>query len=133
MIKTIGVLTSGGDAPGMNAAIRAVVRAACELGMKVYAIKRGYNGLMEDDMYEMNIRSVSDIINRGGTILYSARSPRFKTEEGMADAINKGTSWGSKAFLTSAISLGGANTCFPFRTAVTCSRLNVFCSIASEP
>ena len=87
MIKTIGVLTSGGDAPGMNAAIRAVVRAACELGMKVYGIKRGYNGLMEDDMFEMNLRSVSDIINRGGTILYSARSPRFKTEEGMADAI----------------------------------------------
>ncbi len=88
MIKTIGVLTSGGDAPGMNAAIRAVVRAACELGMKVYGIRRGYNGLMEDDMYEMNLRSVSDIINRGGTILYSARSPRFKTEEGMQDAIN---------------------------------------------
>ena len=56
MIKTIGVLTSGGDAPGMNAAIRAVVRAACELGMKVYGIRRGYNGLMEDDMYEMNLR-----------------------------------------------------------------------------
>ena len=87
MIKTIGVLTSGGDAPGMNAAIRAVVRAACELGMKVYGIRRGYNGLMENDMYEMNLRSVSDIINRGGTILYSARSPRFKTQEGMADAI----------------------------------------------
>ncbi len=87
MIKTIGVLTSGGDAPGMNAAIRAVVRAGCELGMKVYGIKRGYNGLMENDMYEMNLRSVSDIINRGGTILYSARSPRFKTEEGMQAAI----------------------------------------------
>ncbi len=88
MVKTIGVLTSGGDAPGMNAAIRAVVRAAFELGMKVYGIRRGYNGLMEDDMYEMNLRSVSDIINRGGTILYSARSPKFKTEEGMQDAIN---------------------------------------------
>ena len=87
MIKTIGVLTSGGDAPGMNAAIRAVVRAGCELGMKVYGINRGYNGLMENDMYEMNLRSVSDIINRGGTILYSARSPRFKTEEGMQAAI----------------------------------------------
>ncbi len=87
MIKTIGVLTSGGDAPGMNAAIRAVVRAGCELGMKVYGIRRGYNGLMEDDMYEMNLRSVSDIINRGGTILYSARSPRFKTAEGIQDAI----------------------------------------------
>ena len=87
MIKTIGVLTSGGDAPGMNAAIRAVVRAGCELGMKVYGINRGYNGLMENDMYEMNLRSVSDIINRGGTILYSARSPLFKTEEGMQAAI----------------------------------------------
>lgn len=87
MIKTIGVLTSGGDAPGMNAAIRAVVRAACEIGIKVYGINRGYNGLMENDMYEMNIRTVSDIINRGGTILYSARSNRFKTEEGMQAAI----------------------------------------------
>lgn len=87
MMNTIGVLTSGGDAPGMNAAIRAVVRAGCELGMKVYGIRRGYNGLMENDMYEMNLRSVSDIINRGGTILYSARSPRFKTEEGMQAAI----------------------------------------------
>ncbi|MBQ4348664.1 MAG: 6-phosphofructokinase, partial [Clostridia bacterium] len=67
MVKTIGVLTSGGDAPGMNAAIRAVVRAACELGMKVYGVNRGYNGLMENDMFEMNLRSVSDIINRGGT------------------------------------------------------------------
>ena len=87
MLKTIGVLTSGGDAPGMNAAIRAVVRAGCELGMTVYGIRRGYNGLMEDDMYEMNLRTVSDIINRGGTILYTARSPRFKTEEGMQQAI----------------------------------------------
>ncbi len=87
MIKTIGVLTSGGDAPGMNAAIRAVVRTGCELGMKVYGIRRGYNGLMENDMFEMNLRSVSDIVNRGGTILYSARSERFKTEEGMQAAI----------------------------------------------
>lgn len=87
VMKTIGVLTSGGDAPGMNAAVRAVVRAGCELGMKVYGIKRGYNGLMEDDMYEMNLRSVSDIINRGGTILYSARSAKFRTEEGMQEAI----------------------------------------------
>lgn len=87
MMSTIGVLTSGGDAPGMNAAIRAVVRAACELGIKVFGIRRGFNGLMENDMYEMNLRSVSDIINRGGTILYSARSPRFKTDEGMQAAI----------------------------------------------
>lgn len=88
MIKTIGVLTSGGDAPGMNAAIRAVVRAGCELGMKVYGIKRGYKGLMKDDMELMNLRTVSDIINRGGTILYSARCPEFNTEEGMQKAID---------------------------------------------
>ncbi len=86
-MKTIGVLTSGGDAPGMNAAIRAVVRSGCENGMRVMGICRGYNGLMQGDMYEMNLRSVSNIINRGGTILYSARSPEFKTEEGMQKAI----------------------------------------------
>ena len=86
-MNTIGILTSGGDSPGMNAAIRAVVRAGCEKGMKVYGIRRGYNGLMEDDMYEMDLRSVSDIITKGGTILYSARSERFKTEEGLATAI----------------------------------------------
>lgn len=86
-MKTIGVLTSGGDAPGMNAAIRAVVRYAYSRNIKVYGISRGYNGLMEDDMVELGLRSVSDIINRGGTFLYSARSPRFMTEEGMRDAI----------------------------------------------
>ena len=87
-MKTIGVLTSGGDAPGMNAAISAVVRAGCENGFRVMGIRRGYNGLMYGDMYEMNLRSVSNIINRGGTILYSARSPEFKTEEGMQKAID---------------------------------------------
>ncbi len=87
-MKTIGVLTSGGDAPGMNAAIRAVVRTACEKGMSVYGINRGYNGLMEDDMFEMDLRTVSDIINRGGTVLCSARSLNFKTEEGMQAAID---------------------------------------------
>lgn len=86
-MKTIAVLTSGGDAPGMNACIRAVVRTACENGMKVYGINRGYNGLMENDMKEMDIRSVSDIIDRGGTMLRSARSLNFKTEEGMQAAI----------------------------------------------
>lgn len=87
-MKTIGVLTSGGDAPGMNAAIRAVVRAGCENGFRVMGIRRGYNGLMYGDMYEMNLRSVSNIINRGGTILYSARSPEFKTEEGIQKAMD---------------------------------------------
>lgn len=87
-MKTIAVLTSGGDAPGMNAAIRAVVRTGCENGARVLGIRRGYAGLMEGDMYEMNLRSVSDIIHRGGTILYSARSKKFCTEEGMQQAID---------------------------------------------
>jgi len=86
-MKTIAVLTSGGDAPGMNACIRAVVRTACEKGMNIYGINRGYNGLMEDDMFEMDLRTVSDIIDRGGTVLHSARSLNFKTEEGMQAAI----------------------------------------------
>ena len=87
-MKTIAVLTSGGDAPGMNAAIRAVVRTGCENGAKVLGIRRGYAGLMKGDMYEMNLRSVSDIIHRGGTMLYSARSKEFCTEEGMQKAID---------------------------------------------
>lgn len=86
-MKTIGVLTSGGDAPGMNAAIRAVVRTACENGMKVYGINRGYAGLIEEDIRELNIRSVSDIIHRGGTMLHSARCLAFKEEAGMQKAI----------------------------------------------
>lgn len=86
-MKTIGVLTSGGDAPGMNAAIRAIVRTGISKGMRVIGIRRGYNGLINGDMIEMNLRSVSDIIHRGGTILYTARSPEFKTEEGMEKAV----------------------------------------------
>ena len=86
-MKTIGVLTSGGDAPGMNAAIRAVVRTACENGIKVYGINRGYAGLIEDDLRELNIRSVSDIIHRGGTMLYTARCKEFREESGMQKAI----------------------------------------------
>lgn len=86
-MKTIAVLTSGGDAPGMNAAVRAVVRTACENGIKVYGVNRGYNGLINGDLVEMNLRSVSDIIHRGGTTLHSARSPEFATEDGMRKAI----------------------------------------------
>jgi len=86
-MKTIGVLTSGGDAPGMNAAVRAVVRTAIANGMTVKGIRRGYNGLMEDDVVDLGARDVSDIIQLGGTMLYSARSSRFKTEEGIAEAI----------------------------------------------
>lgn len=87
-MNTIGVLTSGGDAPGMNAAVRAVVRTAIALGMKVKGVRRGYNGLIEGDIIDLDVRSVSDIIHRGGTVLYTARSPRFKTEEGMKEAID---------------------------------------------
>ena len=86
-MKTIGVLTSGGDAPGMNAAIRSIVRAAAYMGMTVKGIKRGYNGLIENNVVDLDIRSVSDIIQRGGTVLYTARCPRFTTEEGMQEAI----------------------------------------------
>ncbi|MBQ6819523.1 MAG: 6-phosphofructokinase [Clostridia bacterium] len=86
-VKTIGVLTSGGDAPGMNAAVRAVVRTALSKGMQVKGIIRGYNGLIDDDIVDMNIRSVSDIIHRGGTMLYTARSPRFREEEGIQMAV----------------------------------------------
>lgn len=93
-MKTIAVLTSGGDAPGMNAAVRAVVRTACENEMKVYGVIRGYNGLINGDFIEMDLRSVSDIINRGGTILYSARSVEFATEEGMRKAVRTCQEWG---------------------------------------
>ncbi len=79
--KSIAVLTSGGDAPGMNAAVRAVVRAGINRGMRVFGIYRGYNGLLNGDIMEMNLRSVSDIIGNGGTMLYTARSEEFKKKE----------------------------------------------------
>ena len=86
-IKTIGVLTSGGDAPGMNPAIRAVVRAAIFNGFAVKGIRHGYNGLINDDIFDMNLRSVSEIIHRGGTMLYTARSDEFTTLEGQLKAV----------------------------------------------
>ena len=85
--KRIGVLTSGGDAPGMNAAIRSVVRSGIDMGMEVVGIYRGYNGLINNDMEVLNLRSVSDIIHRGGTVLYTARCLEFKTEEGINKAV----------------------------------------------
>lgn len=84
--KSIAVLTSGGDAPGMNAAVRAVVRAGINKGMRVYGIYRGYNGLLNGDVQEMNLRSVSDIIGFGGTMLYTARSEEFATPAGIKKA-----------------------------------------------
>ncbi len=84
--KSIAVLTSGGDAPGMNAAVRAVVRAGINKGMKVYGVYRGYNGLLNGEIEEMNLRSVSEIIGNGGTMLYTARSDEFRTLEGKKKA-----------------------------------------------
>lgn len=86
--KSIAVLTSGGDAPGMNAAVRAVVRTGLHFGMKVYGVMRGYNGLLTGDLKEMNMRSVSDIMQHGGTALYTARSPEFNTPAGVEKAAN---------------------------------------------
>lgn len=85
-INTVGVFTSGGDAPGMNAAVRAVTRAAISNGIKVKAIYRGYKGLIDDDIKEFTTQDVSDIIQRGGTIIKSARCEEFKTSEGRKQA-----------------------------------------------
>jgi len=87
-MKTIAILTSGGDAPGMNAAIRAVVRTGLDRGLRVMGVKRGYSGLINGEIFEMNRHSVSDIIHRGGTILRTARCEEFKTEEGRRKAAN---------------------------------------------
>lgn len=86
-MKTIGVLTSGGDSPGMNAAIRAVVRSSIYNGCKVIGIRQGFHGLINGFMEEMNLSSVADIIHRGGTILQTARSEAFMTEEGRKKAL----------------------------------------------
>ena len=81
MQKTIGVLTSGGDAPGMNAAVRAVTRAAIKKGFRVVGIRRGYNGLLNNDMVELTTRDVADIIQRGGTEIFTARCKEFREWE----------------------------------------------------
>ena len=85
-MKKIAILTSGGDAPGMNAAIRAVTRTAIEAGMEVVGVRRGYNGLLENDVFPMDLRSVSNILQQGGTCLFTARSPEFNTKEGVKKA-----------------------------------------------
>ncbi len=85
-IKNIAVFTSGGDAPGMNAAVRAVVRTSIYYGKEIFGIYRGYEGMIENDLVKLNARSVSNIIQRGGTILKSARSKEFRTEEGRKKA-----------------------------------------------
>ena len=105
-VKRIGVLTSGGDAPGMNACVRAVVRAALHHGLEVYGIRRGWHGLIQGDIVKLDEKSVTRIINRGGTILYTARSKEFTTPEGQ----RKGASTCKFLGLDSIIAIGGDGT-----------------------
>ncbi|WP_024859615.1 6-phosphofructokinase [Ruminococcus flavefaciens] len=120
MIKKIGVLTSGGDAPGMNAAVRAVVRSALAKGMEVYGIRRGYVGLLNGDIIKMDERSVSDIIHRGGTVLYTARCPEFRTKEGVA----KGKAKLDELGIEGLVVIGGDGS---FRGAADLSAMGVLC------
>lgn len=105
-MKRIGVLTSGGDSPGMNAAVRAVVRCGIDKGMEVYGIQRGYAGLIEGEIEQMDRNSVGDILQRGGTILKTARSEEFETEEGMNRAITMLQTFGIEGL----IAIGGDGT-----------------------
>ena len=97
-IKTIGVLTSGGDAPGMNAAVRAVVRTGLHKGYRMIGIQRGYNGLLNGECFEMNLRSVSNIISAVGTILYTARCLKVRTR-----VPRNAASWGSMPWWSLAV------------------------------
>lgn len=114
-VRRIGVLTSGGDAPGMNACVRAVVRTALHHGVECYGIRRGWNGLITGDVIKLDQKSVSHTINRGGTILYTARSQEFMTEEGQKKAVSTCKFLG----LDSIIAIGGDGT---FRGAHALSR-----------
>ena len=120
MSRKIGVLTSGGDAPGMNAAIRAVVRSALSKGMEVYGVHRGYNGLINGDVFKMDERSVSDIIHQGGTVLYTARCPEFRTQEGVAKAKAKCDELGIEGLVV----IGGDGS---FRGAADLSAMGMVC------
>ena len=105
-VKRIGVLTSGGDAPGMNAAVRAVVRACLYHGIECYGIRRGWNGLIHGDVVKMDENMIAHTINRGGTILYTARSEEFKTEKGQKKAVSACKFLG----LDSIVAIGGDGT-----------------------
>lgn len=118
--KRIGVLTSGGDAPGMNAAVRAVVRQAMDHDVEVMGIYEGYKGLIGGNIKPMGMRDVSNIINHGGTVLYSARSSEFKTEEGMQKAVEVCRKHGIEGIVT----VGGDGT---FRGATDLSRRGIPC------
>ena len=114
-VKRIGVLTSGGDAPGMNPCVRAVVRTALYHGIECYGIRRGWNGLINGDIIRLDEKSISHIINRGGTILYTARSKEFLTEEGQKKAVSTCKFLG----LDSIVAIGGDGT---FRGAQALSK-----------
>ena len=114
-VKRIGVLTSGGDAPGMNPCVRAVVRTALYHGLECYGIRRGWNGLITGDIVKLDEKSVAHTINRGGTILYTARSKEFMTEEGQRKAVSTCKFLG----LDSIIAIGGDGT---FRGAMALSK-----------
>ncbi len=118
--RTIGILTSGGDAPGMNVAVRAVVRTAIENGFKVMGIRRGYQGLINDDIFEMDLRSVSGMLQRGGTILFSARCPQFLEEEYRLKAVENC----KKYNIDGLVVIGGDGT---FRGAGELTKLGVAC------
>ena len=115
-VKRIGVLTSGGDSPGMNAAVRAVVRTAMDCGVDCIGIRRGYNGLINGDFLSMTADSVSHTIDRGGTQLYTARSDAFMTPEGREKALGTCKLLG----LDGLVAIGGDGT---FRGALALSRL----------
>ena len=104
--KKIGILTSGGDAPGMNAAVRAVARTAIKHGVEVVAIYRGYSGLIDGDVKKFDVRDVSNIISHGGTALYSDRCPEFKTKEGMQKALETCKKFG----IDGVVAIGGDGT-----------------------
>jgi 6-phosphofructokinase 1 len=120
MAKKIGVLTSGGHAPGMNAAVRAVCRAGLQKGMEVVGIRRGYNGLLNGDCIDMNARSVSGIIQRGGTILYTARCPEFRDPAYQAKGRDKCHEMG----LDGIVVIGGDGS---FKGAAALSALGIPC------
>ena len=121
-IKRIGVLTSGGDAPGMNAAVRSVVRTAMFHGIECYGIRRGYNGLINGDLIRLDEKNISHTINRGGTILYTARSKEFMTEEGQKKAVSTCKFLG----LDGVIAIGGDGT-FRGARALSSHGVNVIC------
>ena len=121
-IKRIGVLTSGGDAPGMNAAVRAVVRTAMFHGIECYGIRRGYNGLINGDLVRLDEKSISHTIDRGGTILYTARSKEFMTEEGQMKAVSTCKFLG----LDGIVAIGGDGT-FRGANALSQKGVNVIC------